>query len=66
MAKNVIELDDLMLAKIKVVAKKNGLDTRKQDLVTLGLKIAVQFIEELDSLTFYNVTGGIEKQDHTY
>ena len=57
MPKNVIDLDDLKLAKLKQIAKKNDLPYKKQDLVNLAFDLAINSIELLDQESFENINN---------
>lgn len=57
MAKNIINLDDLKLAKLKQIAIKNNLPKNKQDLVDLAFDLAINSIELLDEESFLNVNN---------
>ena len=57
MPKNVIDLDDLKLAKLKQIAKKNDLPYKKQDLVNLAFDLAIKSIELLDQESFENINN---------
>jgi len=57
MAKNIIDLDDLKLAKLKQIAIKNDLPKNKQDLVNLAFYLAINSIECLDLESFENVNN---------
>lgn len=57
MSKNIIDLDDLQLAKIKQLAIKNDLPKNKQDLVNLALKVAINSIDLLDDESFEQINN---------
>lgn len=57
MAKNIIDLDDLKLAKLKQFAVKNNLAKNKQDLVNLAFDLAVNSIELLEEEDFLSINN---------
>jgi len=57
MAKAQVELNELHLNRIKEIAIKNNLKTTKQDLVNLGLEIANNSIQYLDSESFQQINS---------
>ena len=57
MAKNVIDLDKMQLAKLEKFAVKNDLPKNSQDLVILAFKLAINSIELLDSEDFQQINN---------
>lgn len=55
MAKAQIEVDNLMLEKIRPLAIKNEIKPTVQNLVTLAVKVTADMFEMLDEIDFQNV-----------
>ncbi|MFN5416468.1 MAG: hypothetical protein ACK5B9_05380 [Flavobacteriia bacterium] len=57
MAKNVIDLDEVKLAKLKQFAIKNSLPKNSQNLVSLAFDLAINSIELLDEEDFFSLNN---------
>ncbi len=55
MAKAQIEVDSLMLEKIRPLAVKNGIKPNIKNLVNIALKVTSDMIEVLDENDFKNI-----------
>jgi hypothetical protein len=57
MKTNRIQLDDIKMWKLKVLASKNERSTLNQHIVDLAFEIAFKAMDNLDEESFENVTG---------
>lgn len=55
MAKTQLDLDSMMLEKIRPLAVKNGIKPNIKNIVDLALKVTSDMIEMLDSVDFENI-----------